>query len=122
MSFNPPQVRLRFPLVTGETWEWEGDIPGVVGKVTFKSGVVAGEEAVEVPAGKFKTIKVVTTGYKTADLRFKNLWGGSKMKVLVEPIFERTTWLAKDVGKVKETFEIKNHVITSTLTKYSPAK
>jgi len=117
------EVRLKFPLVTGGTWECEGEFPGV-GNLTMKY-VVAGEEVVEVPAGKFKAIKVATTGYKTGELLLKE-WEGPNFKVEIKPVLERTMWLTKDVGLVQETLKVMavdgDILITSTLTGYSLGK
>jgi hypothetical protein len=54
---DPPIPELRLPAKAGDTWTWEA--PGVgdgpARKITFK---VVAEEEIEVPAGKFKTLKV----------------------------------------------------------------
>src|SRR5262245_61995577 len=53
---DPPMLLLKLPAKAGDQWEWEAKkADGLPKKVTFK---LAGEEEVEVPAGKFKAIRV----------------------------------------------------------------
>lgn len=116
-DFEPALHRLRFPLTMGKTWTWEGNVPGV-GQATFKYKV-EGKEEVQVPAGKFNTIKVVTTTFETDLLRTAESMRQIGIDTEVEPACVDTEWLAKDVGVVKKTLKVLNVLITSQLKSYS---
>lgn len=74
------QLFIKSPLKKGETWEWK-DCDGIVFKCKNE-----GEEEIEVPAGKFKTVKIVQeTGVENG-------------KVSI------TFWLAEKTGIVKVDF------------------
>ncbi|MHC4562191.1 MAG: hypothetical protein ACYS8X_05390 [Planctomycetota bacterium] len=118
VSLTTPELQLTFPLTSGRTWQWQGELPGGL-RATMKYRVT-GEQVVDVPAGRFTAVTVVLTGWETEKLRVKEWFGNSpNVKVDVEPVLERTMWLAADVGLVKETLKVKNVVITSELTDYS---
>jgi hypothetical protein len=51
--FDPPPCQLKLPSKPGDTWECPAKPARLKGKYTFK-----GEEEVEVPAGKFKALRV----------------------------------------------------------------
>lgn len=123
--FSPPLCQLKLPIAAGQEWEWQGDFPGIGESKLFF--IVEGQEEVSVPAGKFKAFKVVMKAFdkKTSDqydamrLMFT---GSSNVKVEpIEPICVQTRWVSKDVGIVKETFKIKDVIITSELKSYSLA-
>jgi hypothetical protein len=84
-AVDPPTPELRLPAKAGDTWEWEapgvGDGPSR--KITFK---VIGEEEVEVPAGKFKAVRV-------------------ERELEVGKVTQRSEgWYAPEVGLVKKVF------------------
>ena len=74
-----PALMLKFPLKTGEKWETNEDS-------VRRIHTVAGEEDVEVPAGKFKAWKMENKYIFEKGIRQTS---------------ETTVWYAKDVGVVK---------------------
>lgn len=113
-DINPPDYRYKNPVEPGERWEWEGTFEGL-GDVTFKY-LIEAEEEVSLPMDTFNTIKLVTTAYESRLLDVSGLFGS--VDVEVEPIYTSTQWLAKDVGIVKEVFQIENVTITSILKSF----
>jgi len=86
VKFDPPQCLLKAPLVKGSTWQFgvigsDGDLLADKG-----SAVIVGEEAVEVHAGKYNSIRVDFDVPQS---------GGKPNKV--------SSWYAKGLGLVKET-------------------
>jgi hypothetical protein len=82
-----PYVSLKYPVRAGDTWDF--DMPPQVGLTGYSGTVtVLGEEVVEVPAGKFKAVKVERI-LKTED-----------GKPLAKPT-KITVWFAEGVGRVK---------------------
>ncbi len=97
-----PVAWLKSPLKKGEKWNQEvvlGDV-----KATFSFEVI-GEEAVEVPAGKYACIKVKTTA--------RDAEGGAA---------EFLTWYAKGVGEVKSEFTAGKKMGERKLKKFETAK
>lgn len=81
LEVEPPLELLRYPVKAGE--KWAGELK--VGADTGKFSAVTGEENVEVPAGKYKTVRVAIQ--------------------LIEKgkTIDTTYWFARDVGIVKQT-------------------
>lgn len=79
--YNPPIQRLRYPLVAGAAWEIRAR--GGAEEVTIRSAV-RGEEEVEVPAGRYRAVKVSAVAETPA----------GKMETL--------TWYARGVGVVRQ--------------------
>jgi hypothetical protein len=79
VAFDVPLMLFRFPLKAGDAWAGEARAEG--GPLAY-SFTTAGEEDVDVPAGKFRAFRVDWTMGATAG----------------------KTWLARGVGSVKETF------------------
>lgn len=78
MEFKDNAIpRVRFGTKKGDTWEWKAE--GQEGKYEN-----AGEEEITVPAGKYKTLKIVVNAKG----------GGSEYKI--------TRWYASGVGLIKE--------------------
>jgi len=98
-TYDPPKQYLPNPLVAGQKWEWTGKDPTQM-EHHEKSRVV-GLENVTVPAGKFRTMKVVT-----------EVSGGAIPMT-------RTNWYADGVGLVKSTTDGGNIKYGSELTHYS---
>ncbi len=97
---NPPFPVLKYPIKAGA--QWEGEVK--VGAETMKYHCKASEAEVEVPAGKFKTVRVdvqIDTGGKTLQL---------------------SNWLAPDVGIVRQTLEAGPLNLVSVLEKYEIKK
>jgi hypothetical protein len=88
IDFTPAKPYLKNPLTAGAKWEWAGKDIGQ--NDTAESHQVIGPEVVEVPAGKFKTMKMVS----------KLTLGGAQAV--------RTFWYAEGVGLVKSTTEAKS--------------
>lgn len=89
--FEGKYVFLAFPLEVGKTWKneykWKRTDSGTT---SFSSPVkVEGWEEVQVPAGKFKALKVVHSGYYSAQSS-GNSWSGS----IIE-----TAWYAPEVKR-----------------------
>jgi hypothetical protein len=97
---DPPICLLRYPAKSGD--KWDGDI--TVGKEKGKYSCETREENVEVPAGKFKAMKVTVT---------------------LEAKMQKVTtsyWFVKDVGFVKQTVEAGDLIINMDLEKYDFVK
>lgn len=103
-SIDPPRPELRLPAKAGDAWDWEAaSADGApTRKLKFK---VIGEEEVEVPAGKFKAIRVEQ----------ESEVNGKTAK------FEE--WYAPNVGLVKKVF---HHLADTTqvqeLKSFTPGK
>jgi hypothetical protein len=85
VKYEPAKQYLRNPLVAGATWRWNGK--STTQNEVQESNQVIGPEIVEVPAGKFRAIKMVS---KVAEGR---------------AIMTKTYWYADGVGLVKYTTE-----------------
>lgn len=88
IDFNPGKPYLKNPLTAGAKWEWAGKDIGQ--NDTAESHQVIGQEWVEVPAGRFRAMKMVS----------KLTLGGAQAT--------RTFWYAEGVGLVKSTTEAKS--------------
>lgn len=95
-AIEPPICLLKYPVRAGE--KWDGEI--TVGKEKGKYFCDTREENVEVPAGKFKAIKV------TINLE-------AKMQKV-----STSYWFVKDIGFVKQTVEAGDLNITMELEKF----
>jgi len=87
IDYNPAKPYLKNPLTVGAKWEWAGKDVGQ--NDIAESHQVIGPEWVEVPAGRFRAVKMVS----------KVTMGGA------EAI--KTFWYADGVGLVKSTTEAK---------------
>lgn len=86
ITYDPPQTILKFPLEKGKSWKWEGTVNKV-----FKGSViytVDGMEEVDVPAGKFKAVKI------TAKAEFSGPDGKTQKS-------GASQWFVKGIGPVK---------------------
>jgi hypothetical protein len=84
-TYQPPKQILQNPLNPGATWTWKGKtVTQTDGSETSK---VVGSERVEVPAGKFRAMKVVST-----------IRDGESTKTV-------TNWYVDGVGLVKSWTE-----------------
>ena len=85
ITYSEPVLQLPNPATIGFVWEWQGfQIKNGDTTLVYLKGKILDEEIVEVPAGKFNTIKI--------KMDFKEKGG------------EHTTifkWLSVDVGNVK---------------------
>jgi hypothetical protein len=88
IDFSPAKPYLKNPLTAGAKWEWAGKDIGQ--NDTAESHQVIGPEWVEVPAGRFRAMKMIS----------KLTLGGSQAT--------RTFWYAEGVGLVKSTTEAKS--------------
>lgn len=79
VAFDVPLLLFKFPLKAGDAWNGEARAEGAPLAYSFTT---AGEEDVDVPAGKFRAFRVDWTMGPTTG----------------------KTWLAKGVGSVKETY------------------
>ena len=93
---TPPLMLMKYPVKYGA--KWGGDL--VVGKEKATYVAEANEETVEVPAGKFKTVRV--------DIKLDQ--GGQAAKV--------SYWFSQNVGFVKQTVEAGPVNITMELEKH----
>jgi len=98
IASTPPFLLLKYPAKPGETWGGEFTAAADKGKYSSQSA----EDMVEVPAGKFKTIRVAVK------LEVKN------------QIINTTYWFAPDIGFVKQTVDAPNLNIVIELQKFEP--
>lgn len=87
VEYNPAKQYLPNPLAKGAKWDWSGKDIGQ--NDVAESSQVIGPEWVEVPAGRFRAVKIVSNV----------TMGGSSAT--------RTYWYADGVGLVKSTTEAK---------------
>lgn len=87
IDYNPAKPYLKNPLTAGAKWEWTGKDVGQ--NDIAEAHQVIGPEWVEVPAGRFKAIKMVS----------KVTQGGAQAI--------KTFWYVEGVGLVKSTTEAK---------------
>lgn len=99
---SPPICILKFPIKKGSTWKTESKVGDEKLSVSCKSD----EDEIEVPSGKFKTVKVVMDA-----------------EVAGAGILVSTTyWFAQGVGIVKQHVNINSMQFTILLEKYEEAK
>ncbi len=99
-----PKFRLiHYPAKVGAKWHGEFTVEKDKGKHKYR-GEIQKEEEVDVPAGKFKTIKVYIELEEN----------GNKVKT--------TYWFARDVGFVKQTFDSPGISVLLELEKTEPKK
>jgi hypothetical protein len=89
IPLNDPYCVLRFPVKEGDTWKHENK-PQRLLKVTARTFTVKAIEEVEVPAGKYKAVRV------------EHVITSSNGKAL-DPVDRFEEWYAPDVGVVKST-------------------
>jgi len=87
-KMEPPEVMLQFPLNVGASWTRKTKRGNNEMNAVF---LVKGEEEIEIPAGKFKALKIEVHGGTTV--------GGE---------FSAYQWYVKDVGRVKDVVEAKS--------------
>ncbi len=100
LEVSPPLLLMKYPFKAGEKWGGDFTALGQKAKYTCE----AGEETVEVAAGKFKTARIV-------------------MNVEQNGVTIGTTyWFADNVGFVKQTVDINGINILAELQKYELKK
>jgi uncharacterized protein (TIGR03067 family) len=97
---EPPLQLLRYPVKAGDKWSGKA----TVGKETLSYQAVAVEDTVEVPAGKYKAIKMT----------LKVVSGQEKVTT--------TYWFAPTVGMVRQTMSSAAVNLDLKLEKFDPAK
>jgi len=99
-EYDPPVARLKLPAKAGDEWD-STPANAKLGDVTGRTNKVIGEEEVEVPAGKFKAVRVDTTISLSGER------------------FVVSHWYAPGVGVVKM---VKGKRSVTALKKYTPTK
>lgn len=99
---DPAVCILRFPIKAGDAWE----INSKVGNETIEGTYKTSNEDVTVPAGKYKTIKVVSE---------------ADVKPSGQKIFN-TVWMAEGIGIVKQFTDLGPVQITLELEKFEAGK
>ncbi|CAG1002291.1 hypothetical protein MYXO_03116 [Myxococcaceae bacterium] len=102
VAFDPPRPLLRLPLRDAAQWSWSGNAR-LHTRVDERSRVV-GREKVEVPAGRFETIRILTEIEQ----------GGARAT--------KTSWYAAGVGLVRQTTESSGIGSTTELTERGGAR
>ncbi|HEX8144855.1 MAG TPA: hypothetical protein VF553_19965 [Pyrinomonadaceae bacterium] len=72
IDYQPAKQYLKNPLVAGEKWNWSGKDVG--GNDVSESSRVVGLEWVEVPAGKFRAMKIISLVSSGASVATKTYW------------------------------------------------
>jgi hypothetical protein len=72
MKYEPAKQYLRNPLVAGATWSWKGK--STTQNEMSESYTVIGPEMVEVPAGKFRAMKIVGKVSEASAMMTKTYW------------------------------------------------
>jgi phage FluMu protein Com len=96
---SPPFPLLPYPPKIGAKWQGEFTTEMEKGKNRY-FGEIQNEEIVEVPAGKFKTLRVFIKVEQNG------------------PMVQTTYWFAKDVGFVKQSLNILGTTIVMELEKF----
>ena len=99
VTFEPARQFLKNPPTPGSSWSWKGK--GMMSVDIDESNQAVSSEVVEVPAGKFEAIKVVTQVTQ----------GGQSLT--------KTYWYANWVGLVKSITESPSFKSTGVLMDYS---
>jgi len=100
VDISPPFCMLKYPPKDGDKWEGQFNAGGMVGKFQCQ----AHEVEVEVPAGKFKAVRI--------DMKVQE--GGTSATT--------SYWFADGVGMVRQTIEIPNLNILMELERFEPKK
>jgi hypothetical protein len=100
LEVTPPLVLMKYPFKVGEKWGGEFTALGQKAKYSCE----AGEETVEVAAGKFKTARMVLTVEQNGQT------------------VATTYWFAENVGFVKQTLDLGGVNILAELQKFEPKK
>lgn len=101
-EITPPTCILKFPIKKNNTWKTES----MAGKEKLNVACKSDEEEIEVPAGKFKTVKVVMDA-----------------EVVGAGIIVSTTyWFAQGVGVVKQHVNINSMQFSILLEKFEEEK
>jgi hypothetical protein len=72
MKYQPAKQYLKIPLVAGATWNWKGK--STTQNEMSESYQVIGPEMVEVPAGKFRAMKIVGKVSEASAMLTKTYW------------------------------------------------
>lgn len=99
INFEPPCCNLHNPLLVGDKWSWQGK--GLMDVSINDQSQVEAEEDVEVPAGKFRAMKVVSSVQQ----------GPARVV--------KTYWYAPGLGLIKTKTENNGIVIATELVDYS---
>lgn len=101
-AIEPPAPLLRLPAKAGDTWKWEAEKKegAPAQKTTYK---VIGEEEIEVPAGKFKAIRVEQTTETNGRTARYEEWYAPRVG-LVKKVFHH-------LGTTKQVQELKSLTI-----------
>lgn len=97
---TPPVCVIKFPVKADETW----DIDTKIGQELLTGQSVVGFEEIEVPFGKFPTVRVKM-----------NAQAGTQK-------IESTIWYAEGVGMVQQTFALGDNTFSLKLEKFEAAK
>lgn len=87
---DPPFRILKLPAKVGDTWK----VDTKIGVQELKGSFTVGEAEVTVPAGKYKTLTVASSGLESPD------GAGNTVKFVFK------FWFAEKVGMVKQTVQI----------------
>lgn len=102
IEVTPPICMIKFPIKKGSTWKVESK----VGEEKLNVACKLDEEEIEVPAGKFKTVKVIMDA-----------------EVVGAGILVSTTyWFAQGVGMVKQHVNINSMQFSILLDKFEEGK
>ncbi len=99
ITLEPPRPILQMPLTPGERWTWSGTARAHTS--VEESNEVAGVERLEVPAGRFDAVKILTQIEQ----------GGVHAS--------KTSWFAPGVGLVRQSTDSGGVTSTTELLEYS---
>ena len=97
-EYQPTKQFLKNPLTSGDSWQWKGK--GMMNVEIDESNEVSGPDAISVPAGSYKAMKVTT----------KVVQGGAPVT--------KTYWYAAGVGLVKSMTDTGAVKSTTELLEY----
>lgn len=106
VDYEPGRKHLQNPLVAGSKWSWNGKDVG--GNDVAESNQVIGPEWVEVPAGRFRAIKMISHVSNGGTVATKTYWYADGIGVV-------KSWT--DAGAIRYGYELADYSFKKTASK-----
>ncbi|HEY6189987.1 MAG TPA: hypothetical protein VIW80_20205 [Pyrinomonadaceae bacterium] len=106
VDYEPGRKHLQNPLIPGSKWSWNGKDVG--GNDVSESNEVIGPEWVEVPAGKFRAIKIISHVSNGGTVATRTNWYADGIGVV-------KSWT--DAGAIKYGFELEDYSFKKTASR-----
>jgi len=106
VDYEPGRRHLQNPLVAGAKWNWNGKDVG--GNDVSEANQVIGPELVEVPAGKFRAIKIIAHVSNGGTTAVKTYWYADGVGII-------KSWT--DAGAIKYGYELEDYSFKKTASR-----